>query len=59
VFEKPGELWLIDISHLTVFDERNEKPECKSFRTMEQELSYDEIHSLDIVNLSFVVRESY
>ena len=57
MFEQTRELWLVYIPHLTVFNQRHEKPESKRFRAVEEDLRHDKIHALNVLDLALVVRE--
>ena len=59
MFEETGELWLVYVPHFTVFYQCYEKPESKCLRAVEQDLCHDEIHALNVLDLAFVIRESY
>jgi hypothetical protein len=57
VFIKARQFWSKYISQTTVFNQAQEKPKCHGLRTMKQEWSDYEVHALNIVDLSLVVRE--
>ena len=57
MFEEPGELRPIHVPHVTLLNQRDEQPEGEYFRTVQQELGYDEIHSLHIADFFLVDRE--
>ena len=57
MFEESGELRPVHVPHVTFLNQRDEEPEGEYFRTMQQKLGYDEIHSLHIADFFLVDRE--
>lgn len=49
VLEEAGQAVDVDVAHLTVFDQGNEKPEGHYFVGVEQKGTYDKVHTLNIV----------
>lgn len=45
------------VTHLTFFDQLNEKPEAEGLRAMDQKLPNNEIHALNIIDLGIIARE--
>ena len=58
MLEQAAKLRLIDIAHLTILYQCNKKPESKSLATVQQQLSHDEVHSLNVFYLLLIVWES-
>ena len=57
MFEQTREFWLINVPHLTVFNQCHEEPESKRLRAVEEYLRHDKIHALNVLDLTFVVRK--
>ena len=49
---------LEDVAELAFFDELNEEPESESVCAMHQKLTYQKVHSLNIISLIIVASES-
>ena len=57
MFVQSGKSGQVNISHITVFYQAHKKPESHCFRAMKQKLPNNKIHSLNVVNLAFIVSE--
>jgi hypothetical protein len=51
---KPWKTVLIDVSKFAFLDKLDKKPESKGTRAVHEELSYDEVHALDVISLVIV-----
>ena len=57
VLEQARELRLIDVTHLAVLNECDEKPKSEGLRAVQEQLGDYKVHTLDVVDLSLIVRE--
>ena len=57
VLAQPRQVWQVDVTHLTVFDQCDEEPKSHRFATVQEQLTDDEVHALDVVYGLVVVGE--
>lgn len=55
VLVQAGKSGQVDVPHITVFYQAHKKPESHRFRAMNQKLPHNKIHSLDVIDLAFIV----
>ena len=48
MFIQARQLWLVDIAHLVILDQRYKEPESYLFGAVHQQAANDEIHALHI-----------
>ena len=58
VFWKAGEAYLEDVSTFTLLNEINKQPKSERITTMNQQLPNQKVHTLHIVSLFIITRES-
>lgn len=57
MFIQARQLWLVDIAHLVILDQRYEEPESYLFGAVHQQAANDEIHALHIAYCIVVLGE--